>query len=301
MFIADTHADTLSKMTEFPRPPMDITVERLQKAGTTLQTFAFFVGGSQKHDEVMRQNAKMLQALEKIKQQPITQVFDPRDAVEGKVQFMLSIEGSEIIEEDLDSLALWRERGVRMASLTWNFENSLATPANLDATSHLKPKGKEALRLMVSLGIAPDVSHLNDRGFYDILEMGLTPVASHSCARAICNHSRNLTDHQLQALFQVGGYVGVNFYPHFLTKKMPATLDSVCDHIEHMLALGGEGKIGLGSDFDGIECAPIGLESPLGVPALLETLAKRGISKEIVEGIAGNNLLCYYDRVFPKG
>jgi membrane dipeptidase len=94
--------------------------------------------------------------------------------------------------------------------------------------------------------------------------------------------------------------VGLNFYPWFLSDDGKCTLDTLCDHVIHMLELGGEGRIGFGSDFDGIEEKVPGLESPLDVPALIAALERRGVTGDILEGIAGKNLLRYYDRFDPK-
>ena len=130
--------------------------------------------------------------------------------------------------------------------------------------------------------------------------MGIVPLASHSCCRGLCGHVRNLTDEQLKALFSASGYVGLNFYPWFLSDDGHCTLDTLADHLLHMLELGGEGMIGFGSDFDGIEAKVPGLEHPGHLPALFETLERRGITGAVLEGIAGNNLLAYYDRFDPK-
>ncbi len=296
MLICDTHCDTLYKLAAHPEWPLDVTMDRLKAGGVSLQTLALYVGGDPRPEPVKKLFAGMLSRLESLKEAGWVQVFDPRDAVEGKVRVMLSIEGCEIFGNSLEAIAEWRERGVRMAALTWNYVNALGTPAKVNATDGLTPFGRQAVREMVRLGIAPDTSHLNEQGFYDILEMGVAPVASHSCCRALCSHARNLTDDQLKALFKAGGYVGLNFYPWFLKDDGKCTLDTLADHLLHMLELGGEGMIGFGSDFDGIEVKVPGLENPADLPALFDTLQRRGITGETLEGIAGMNLLNYYDR-----
>ena len=300
MLICDTHADTLYAMATNPGRKTDVTLERLRQAGVSLQTLALYVGSSSDKGEIRRLNQMMLDKLGDLLARGWRQAFDPREAREGETRFMLSIEGCEILEDGLDAVSFWREKGVRMAALVWNYENALASPAKHDDGQGLKSYGRDAVREMVRLGIAPDVSHLNDRGFWDLLEMGAVPVASHSCCRALCGHFRNLTDEQLRALFSAGGYVGVNFYPSFLSDAAECTLDTVADHVIHMMENGGEGKVGFGSDFDGIERKVPGLDNPLDVPALIETLEKRGLTKAQTEGVAGKNLLDYYDRAFGK-
>ena len=183
-----------------------------------------------------------------------------------------------------------------MAAVTWNHENTLAYPASSGDTRGLKPYGLEAVRLMQDIGIAVDVSHLNDAGVRDILDKcGLPPMASHSNCRALVDHPRNLSDGLLRAIFEKGGYVGVNFWPTIVGE--PATIGRVVDHIEHMYGLGGEGKVGFGSDFDGIGSKPEGLDSPADFPKLIEELRKRGFAEKDVRSIAGEGLLAYYRRI----
>ena len=299
MLICDTHADTLFAMTKGAKDT-DISLDRLQKAHVSLQTLALFVGRKESPEKIRQHFEDMIACRDVLLAQGWIQVSDPRDITEDKSCFMLSIEGCEAFEGGLDSISMWRNRGVRMAAICWNWENDLAFPAAIDQQKGLKPYGKEAVREMLRLGIAPDVSHLSDRGFWDLLEMGAIPLASHSCCRALCGHFRNLTDEQLKNLFARGGYVGVNFYPSFLDESGRASLDRLCDHFIHMMEMGGEGKIGFGSDFDGIETKVPGLENPLGLKGLMAQLKKRGLTDKQIEGIAGQNLLDYYDRIFPR-
>ena len=296
MLICDTHCDTLYKLAVHPDEALDVTMERLKTGGVSLQTLALYVGGDPRPEPVRRLFDEMLRQFDRLQAAGWIRVDDPRDAVDGEVRVMLSIEGCEIFGDSLDAIAEWRKRGVRMAAVTWNYVNALGTPAKINATDGLTPFGRQAVREMARLGIAPDTSHLNERGFYDILEMGIAPVASHSCCRALCGHARNLTDDQLKELFHAGGYVGLNFYPWFLSDDGKCTLDTLADHLLHMLELGGEGMIGFGSDFDGIEAKVPGLEHPGDLPALFETLERRGITGSVLEGIAGRNLLKYFDR-----
>ena len=296
MLICDTHCDTLYRRVRYPDEASDVTMERLNGGGISLQTLALFVGGDPRPETVRRLFDGMLAEFERLKDAGWVQAFDPREAEDGRVKVMLSIEGCEIFGTSLEAIAEWRDRGVRMAAITWNHLNALGTPAKINATDGLTPFGRQAVREMARVGMAPDTSHLNERGFYDILEMGIVPLASHSCCRALCGHARNLTDDQLKALFQAGGYVGLNFYPWFLSDDGRCTLDTLADHMLHMLELGGEGMVGLGSDFDGIEVKVPGLEHPGHLPALFETFERRGITGEILEGIAGKNLLRYYER-----
>lgn len=301
MFLCDTHADTLFGRAMRPgQKDFDVTYDKLKKGGVTVQTLALFVGGSPEKEKVALVFDKMYAALEEIKQEGWKQLFDYRDGIEGESAFVLSVEGCDLLDGDLSMIGEWRKKGVRMAALTWNHENSVATPAAFGPKKGLKPFGREAVKEMQRLGIAVDTSHLNVQGFYDLLEMGIVPLASHSCCTALCDHKRNLTDRQLKDLFAAGGYVGVNFYPHFLKNDGKAGLSDVCDHILHMMEMGGEKQIGFGSDFDGIEVKPEGLSGPQDFPALLSALADRGLTQSQIAGIAGENLLRYYDRIDPR-
>lgn len=297
MRICDAHADTLYNLVTVPGKANDLTMERLKKGGVSLQTLAMYVGPKAPLEEVEALFDRMLAVFEDLKRQGWTQAFDPDEAVDGETRFMLSIEGCEVFARGLDEIQRYRDLGVRMAAVTWNHENALGTPHCVNATDGLKPYGLEAVKEMQRLKIAVDVSHLNEAGFYDILnKTDVPPMASHSCCRAIRDHSRNLTDRQLRDLFGAGGFVGLNFYPSFLGTG-PCTLDTLVDHYDHLLQMGGEGKIGFGSDFDGIETKPEGLDNPEDFPNLLDALRRRGYSEENIASIAGEGLIDYFKRI----
>ena len=299
MILCDAHADTLFRMAEKHEGPYDLSLERLKKGGVSLQVLALFVGMDTNPQAVRAHVGRMLQAAEGLIKMGWVKTDDPSSAKEDETQFMLSVEGSEVFGTDIAGIAAFRELGVRMAAVTWNHENLLATPAVINQTDGLKPLGIKMVREMQRLKIAVDVSHLNIPGFYDILNRtDAPPLASHSCCYALCEHPRNLKDDQLKALFHEGGYVGVNFYPGFLAgKDKPCAMDTVIDHIDHMHQIGGEGKVGFGSDFDGIASKPEGLNNPLDFPKLLEGLRKRGYSEESIRAIAGESFLNYYKRI----
>ena len=297
MRICDAHADTLYNLVTVPGKENDLTMERLKKGGVSLQTLAMYVGPKAPLEEVEALFDRMLAVFEDLKRQGWMQAFDPDEAVDGETRFMLSIEGCEVFARGLDVIQRYRDLGVRMAAVTWNHENALGTPHCVNATDGLKPYGLEAVKEMQRLKIAVDVSHLNEAGFYDILnKTDVPPMASHSCCRAIRDHSRNLTDRQLRDLFGAGGFVGLNFYPSFLGTG-PCTLDTLVDHYDHLLRMGGEGKIGFGSDFDGIETKPEGLDNPEDFPNLLDALRRRGYSETNIESIAGEGLIGYFKRI----
>ena len=122
-------------------------------------------------------------------------------------------------------------------------------------------------------------------------------MASHSCAKRLRNHFRNLSDEQIRALVERGGWIGVNFYPWFLGESERATAEDIVTHIDYMCQMGAEKNVGFGSDFDGIEVWPEDCASPAGIPQVIDGLRRRGYSEEAVEDIAGRNFLNYYRRL----
>lgn len=300
MLICDTHADTLFAMADAGRPaglPLDVTREALSSAqNVRVQCMALFVctGGMRLSPTIVERE---LCALDRLKADGFQQITEVDQARAGVPNVMLTIEGGEAFGGDPAQVEHFAALGVRMAALVWNNENALAHPAVGACGEGLTALGRETVRRMRQCRMAVDVSHLNERGFYDLLDGEAPPLASHSCARALCGHPRNLTDDQLRALFQAGGFVGVNFFPRFLSDDESADIDRVIDHLAHMCELGGEAHVGLGSDFDGIPSWPRGLRSAADVPALLAGLRRRGFDEPLVEQIAGLNFKTYMERL----
>ena len=225
-------------------------------------------------------------------------VNSPLEAEDGKVKILLSVEGGEIFEGKVERVHEFYGYGVRMAALTWNNENEIGHSAKSGSKEGIKPRGWEILRAMAELKMAADTSHLNEAGFWDLIDKhSQPPMASHSCAMSLCRHFRNLTDEQIRAMVKRGGWIGVNFYPSFLSESGEASVSTICDHIDYMCQLGAEKNVGFGSDFDGIETTPTDCKSPADVPKILDELRRRGYSEEAVADIAGRNFLNYYRRL----
>jgi len=173
----------------------------------------------------------------------------------GKIAAMLSIEGGEALGGDLDNLEKFHNMGVKLITLTWNYDNELACGI-LGGTGGLTDFGKTVVREMNCLGMIIDVSHLNEAGFWDVIKLSQTPViASHSNARAQCAHPRNLTDKQITALVDMRGCIGINLYTGFLSDTT-AAIDDISRHIEHFEKLGARSILGLGCDLDGVDKLP---------------------------------------------
>ena len=196
--------------------------------------------------------------------------------------------------------------GVRMMTLTWNYENELGFPNEiinnkLVCDRGLKDRGFEFIEEMENLGIIIDVSHLSDAGFYDILNNTKKPfVASHSNARSICNHRRNMTDDMIKKLADRGGVMGLNFYSNFLNENTKfsdlSKLDDMIKHLKHIKNIGGIEVIGLGSDFDGIDCK-VEIENASKMQILAEKIKKEGFTEDEVEHIFYKNVLNLFKEI----
>ena len=181
-----------------------------------------------------------------------------------------------------------------MLTLTWNGENGLGSGRQTD--HGLTPFGRAAVPALEEAGILVDVSHLNDQGFRDVLELARRPfAASHSNSRTVCPHPRNLTDWQARELAARDCLIGLNYYSPFLRADgQPAGLDDLCRHAEHLLTLGAEDCLALGSDFDGADLPPC-LDRCERVPALLERLQTE-FGTALAEKLAWRNARSFFEK-----
>ena len=168
MWICDTHSDTLYAMGVQHAKELMITPQRLRQGGVTLQTFALWTGSKGNQGDVNGIVAAEMAAIPALLAAGVRQVDDPAQAQEGESSFMLSIEGGEVFESGLETVAQWREKGVRMAALLWNNENALGHSAKSGSTQGLTSYGLQVVREMQRLHMAVDTSHLNEAGFYAI-------------------------------------------------------------------------------------------------------------------------------------
>ena len=211
---------------------------------------------------------------------------------EGKIAAMLSIEGADVLEGRLSMLRVYHRLGVRMVGLVHSLRNLLADGVSDNRTKGgLSQFGVEVVEELNRLGMMVDVSHLSDAGFWDVMEASKDPVvASHSNSRAVCPHPRNMTDDMIRALAEHGGVMGMNFATDFVHETNPS-VETLVDHIDHIVDLVGPEHVGLGSDFDGIPSTPRGLEDASKMPALTEELVKREYSEDYIHLILGGNHL----------
>lgn len=217
-------------------------------------------------------------------------------------RLMLAIEGGEAVGTELSGVEKLYNMGVRAIALTWNNPymisdtNSCAMPGH--SRGGLTDFGINVVKEMDRLGMVVDVSHISEKGFYDVAQTTVNPfMASHSNAKALSGHSRNLTDDQFRVLMQKGGVTGMNMYNSFLTNGgNRATVDTVVAHIEHFAALGGINNIGMGTDFDGIDVGPEGIDGARDLYKLFDRLASLNYTQEQIDKISHKNM----ERVFME-
>jgi membrane dipeptidase len=296
--IIDLHADTIGELLvrkdnaqgpyemDLIHNDLHVNLEKLRQGGAFVQVFALYcptddmVQYYQKKlppDEYFRYACKYFKEQLELASGSIRQVIHfsdiSKNQKEGKISALMSMEGAAPADS-LEHLQEFYDLGLRMLSFTWNYETRQAFPNSNDPGTHtrgLKAFGFECLAEMNRLGMIMDVSHLSEGGFWDIAMAAKAPfVASHSCARALSDHSRNLSDDMLRELGNKGGVCGVNFYSEFLRLQSNlSTVDDIVRHILHIKNHAGADAIALGSDFDGIKCG-LEISSYDKLPGLIE-------------------------------
>lgn len=319
MLTCDMHCDTLTEITRrldqdpdfsFASNDMHIDLSKLKKGDYMLQNFAIFTylkaeKNPVKH--VLKNIDTFYRLMEKYHDDiaPVTCVKDIENNREkGKISAMLTIEEGAVIDEDLALLRDYYRLGVRMVALSWNFNNGLTHPNftghngyhTYDDENGLTAAGKAYVREMNRLGMIVDVSHMSDACFYDVYEMTDHPfVASHSNARGVCPHARNMSDDMILKLAKRGGVMGINYSADFVDENGQADVNGLVRHIDYIRNLAGLDVIGLGSDFDGIEHGALANASKL--PELKQALLDHGYTSDDVDQIFYKNVLRVYKDV----
>lgn len=309
----DLHCDTLTVSADLGKGLQDcdlqIDFEKLKESGCAAQCFAVFTQGETAAADYERYYATFLHALREGGVFPVTCGGDLEYCLNtGAVGAILTVENLGFLGNDPEKLIRCYAHGVRMASLVWNYENSYAFP-NLKFDGDvplfaereergLKDCGRKAIEYMDGLGMLVDISHLSDGGAKDILKDRKIPVvASHSNAAAVCGVCRNLTDELIRMIADCGGVIGVNFCKDFVGNS--DIFAGLRAHINHMIQVGGEDVVALGSDFDGIP-APEGLEDCTRVPALFEYLSSHGMRAELLDKFARKNFVRVFNEVCDR-
>lgn len=325
MKVFDLHCDTLSELRyaekagtpkSFAQNDLHIDLQKLKKGDYMLQCFAAFVNLGDKTPGA----DPLVTALEEIDvfkrmmerySDRIAPVYRPEDirknAEAGKISGMLTIEEAGCCKGSLGVLRRLQELGVRMMTLTWNYPNELAAPnANpggplvANTETGLTERGFAFLEEMEKLHITADVSHLSDKGFWDIANHSTRPfAASHSNCRALSPHNRNLTDEMIRALAEKGGIAGLNYCASFVDadsahpKLCRSTVERLAKHAAHFKQVGGIEVISLGSDFDGIG-GQRELETAADMPLLADALRREGFTEDEVEAIYWRNAYRFF-------
>jgi len=275
MRIIDMHCDTILRCMLNNESLADkgghINVEKLQQGGCLAQCFALFIPTHQaaEHDGITTEAYYTYKALLDEYRRALAECSDVlrpalsaedilKNRDDGFISAILTVEDAVPVDGRMERIEEFYSDGVRIMTLTWNYENCMGFPNSKDPGLHakgLKPFGIEAVRRMNELGMIVDVSHLSEGGFFDVAKYSEKPfVATHSCCRALCSHQRNLTDAQLHTLADCGGLVGINFCGPFLVDDAKEIdTDAIVRHAQHIYNEAGIEALAWGSDFDGIE------------------------------------------------
>ena len=323
-----------------------IDLEKLRKGGSLLQNFALFIdlkcpadfngddsegtfvkqSDSQEYMDPWRQFTEMasiyhaeIAANADVVREARTWEDIEANRRDGRISAVLTIEEGGVLQGDLSRIPVLYEEGVRMMTLTWNYENELGFPnrppqgfeEDFPRYFRFRPEsgkgltkiGKEAVLLMEETGILPDVSHLSDDGFYDVAKLTRGPfVASHSNARAITGCNRNLTDDMIRIIGEHGGVIGLNFCPSFVMEAQReedcrCTIEQLAKHARHIMNVGGQEVIGLGTDFDGIGSRNLEIPDASALQDLALGFSRLGFTDDEIERICWRTVLRVYREV----
>ena len=302
MTVFDAHCDTLQKITDTGKTLLHnsyhVDIERIiETRNNYAQVFAAFINKEQdvfppflrceqlidKYFDEIKINSSFIRHC--VNEREIKEAFN-----ENKIASLLSIEGGEALEGKIENLNYFYNRGVRIITLTWNYSNEICDGIDVNKKG-LSDFGKKVVSEMNDLGMMIDVSHISEKGFWDVLEHTKKPVAAtHSNSRAICPHKRNLSDEQICAIINNGGCIGINLYSPFLSEN-ESSIKNIIKHIEHILSLGGENSIGLGCDFDGIDMLPEEISGVQDLYKLFDELGRLSYSDLLIEKLSSRNFL----------
>jgi membrane dipeptidase len=316
-FVLDAHCDTLGHATAYIYSRRDLTewgerghldLPRMRAGGINAQIFACFPGVERLSANATSGALQRVEALyDLIKRAPdqvtLVQTADDlaRLTPDGPIGGILGLEGVEALDGQMSLFRIFQRLGVRNIGLTWDPRNAAADGAGAGTSFGLTPFGRELVEACNEMGVMVDVSHLNAAGLEDVLAISNKPfIASHSNARALFDHPRNLTDAQIRAIADKGGVIGATFVTFFLTAHPEqATLDDLLNHIDHLVNVGGIEHVGIGSDYDGCTTPPE-LDSGEKYPALTAGLLRRGYAPDDIRKILGENFRRAFMEVLPQ-
>lgn len=305
MRLIDLHCDTIYRIYDCKawqglyQNDFHVDIQKMKDSRSAAQFFAIWINWA----EALKNNVplwddfkarhKMLMEQLEICREDIALATSAADLdknlADNKISAFLTIEEGGIIEGQIHRLHEAYEMGIRLITLTWNYPNSLGFPNSLSEEDYpnqrLTEFGVEVVEEMNKKGMIIDVSHLSDQGFYQVHEISKKPyIASHSNARALQNHGRNLTDDMLKVLGNDGGITGINFCPGFLNSYPTLSVESLIRHIGHIIDKAGVDAVAMGTDFDGID-GKMEIEHIGQMDKLLHALQKAGYSDDVIEKI----------------
>jgi membrane dipeptidase len=293
----DAHCDTITKFRPLRENSCHLDLRRLSGFAPAAQVFAIWAPNalvSPVYTELVlrRLRRQLLRSADLVT--ICTSAAQANAAAEaGVAAAFLSVEGADLLGCSPARLRDAYAKGIRMVNITWNRDNALAGAAMGSGTG-LTAKGRSFVEGCQTLGVAVDLSHISEAAFWDVLRMARRPVlASHSNAKALCDHPRNLTDAQFMALVKNGGCAGLNFYPDFL--GITRGIEAVIAHADHFLSLGGQKNLCLGGDLDGIGDLPAGLRGVQDLGVLYEAMLSRNWSEKLVQDIFYHNLMRFME------
>lgn len=314
-FVFDGHCDTLAWT--LPGPMQrdlrqwgqagQLDLPRLRAGGVNCQVFACFPGEARIAASPASAALQRLEGLHALIAEAPDQITLVRTQSEldqlrpdGPIGAILGLEGAEALEGAIALLHSFHRLGLRLLGLAWNPRNAACDGIEAGGNYGLTSFGRELVARANQLGIVIDISHLNAAGVQEVLELSQHPViASHSNARALFDHPRNLTDAQIRAIAGQGGVIGATFVGEFMTdNKYEATLHHFLAHLEHIVAVAGPEHVGLGSDYDGATICQ-GLESGEHYPVITDALLALGYPEEVIRSILGENLRRVFHQVLP--
>jgi len=301
-YIIDGHCDTLSNILDrsvsFDSDENHVNIHKLKTGNVGIQFFAAWIGPRQKYGSPLKRGLRLIDIYYRIINdanhllKPILKYEDIESINENQLGTILTVEGGDVLEGELSNLRILYRLGVRVMTLTWNHRNEIGDGIMETASGGgLSIFGSQVVKEMNRLKMVIDVSHLSEKGFWDVISLSEHPIiASHSNAAALCAHPRNLTDDQIKAIGEKKGIIGINFYPSFLSDDK-AGVDDIIRHIEYIAALTSVDVVGFGSDFDGIDSLPIDIGGPQDFPVIIERLLKLNYKEEDIRKIMYKNYL----------
>lgn len=304
MRIFDLHCDTITecyhrRLSLQNNRELHIALDRGQRFAPWYQCYAIWIPDDLRGQAAVRFFEKVAayfqQSVANAKNITICTNKEDFNKMENQTNAILTVEGGAVLAGDLSNIERLRKHGVRALTLTWNGSCEIGDGAMVDAPKGLTAFGRQVIPELEKNNIVVDVSHASEPLFYDVAELAQKPfIATHSNAKSLCAHPRNLSDQQFEIIRDRGGLVGLNLHRWFLKENGDATLEDVFRHVYHFLALGGEHTVALGTDFDGAEILDF-IRDIQYLEEIAECFSKYGLSDSTIDRIFYQNAKDFFD------